>query len=387
MKIIYIFLSSIFAISLLPKNIQMFLIIILLIILLNSRKKIYISKKIIPFIIMGIIHFISILTSYLTYNHEYSRIFAACNTALIWIIGGLIYSIIEKNDVDFKKINKICYINILILTFLGIIMILVEKTAIINNVSVFGRSLMGEDWINGQKSMRLLAFMEYANLVSMFYFLVFPFAYDYVVQNKSRGFIIIFSLLSFIPVYLSGSRISKLLLIVLIYFILLNFASDSKKKMNTLIIFTIFISTFALLIYGTQIEEKINQLLNSREGSTTTRLNIYLESINITLEKSPVIGCGIKDYIGDYPLGSHSTYIGFFYKTGFLGLLFAMIGVLGFFKKIIKSNLYYIYKVCFILFLIMCCVEDIDGANWLGILFFIIMGFYIQKIKKGDNLS
>lgn len=385
MKIIYTFLSSIFILSLLTKNIQMLLIFILLIMLLNLRKKLYVNKQIIPFIIMGFIHFISILINCLTYSHDYSRIFAACNTALIWIIGGLFYSIIEKNEFDFKKINRILYINILILTFLGILMIFIEKIPIINNISIFGRSLMGEDWVNGQKDMRLLAFMEYANLVSMFYFLVFPFAYDYVVQNKNRVFIMIFSLLSFVPVYLSGSRISKLLLIVLLYFILINFLSNSKKKWRILIILSIFIIIFVLLIYGTQIVAKINQLLNSRAGSTTTRLKIYLESINITLKQSPIIGCGIKDYIGDYPLGSHSTYIGFFYKTGFLGLLFAMIGIFGFFKKIIKSNLDYMYKVCFILFLIMCCVEDIDGANWLGILFFIIMGFYIQKIEKGDN--
>lgn len=385
MKIIYTFLSSIFILSLLPKNIQMLLIFILLIMLLNLRKKLYVNKQIIPFIIMGFIHFISILINCLTYSHDYSRIFAACNTALIWIIGGLFYSIIEKNEFDFKKINRILYINILILTFLGILMIFIEKIPIINNISIFGRSLMGKDWVNGQKDMRLLAFMEYANLVSMFYFLVFPFAYDYVVQNKNRVFIMIFSLLSFVPVYLSGSRISKLLLIVLLYFILINFLSNSKKKWRILIILSIFIIIFVLLIYGTQIGAKINQLLNSRAGSTTTRLKIYLESINITLKQSPIIGCGIKDYIGDYPLGSHSTYIGFFYKTGFLGLLFAMIGIFGFFKKIIKSNLDYMYKVCFILFLIMCCVEDIDGANWLGILFFIIMGFYIQKIEKGDN--
>lgn len=384
MKIIYIFLSSIFVISLFPKSIQMILIFIALVGLLYLRKKISISKRIIPFIIVGIIHFISILVSCIIHSHDYSRIFAACNTALIWILGGLYYSIIEKEDVDFKKINRICFINILILTFLGIVMIVVEKIPAINDISLWGRNLMGEDWVNGQKSMRLLAFMEYANLVSMFYFLIFPFAYDYVLQSKHRGFIIFFSLLSFIPVYLSGSRISKLLLIVLLYFILINFLSNSKKRKNILIVFSIGISILILIIFGSQIFGKISQLLNSREGSTTTRLNIYLESINITFKQSPIIGCGIKDYIGDYPLGSHSTYIGFFYKTGFLGFIFAIMGIFGFFKKIIKSNLCYIYKICFMLFLVMCCVEDIDGANWLGILFFIIMGFYMQKIKEGD---
>ncbi len=67
----------------------------------------------------------------------------------------------------------------------------------------------------------------------------------------------------------------------------------------------------------------LDLLLYARgEGSTNTRMNIYLQTINGFLEK-PFFGWGTeRDITGlAYPLGSHSYYLGTLYKQGIIGFM------------------------------------------------------------------
>ena len=83
--------------------------------------------------------------------------------------------------------------------------------------------------------------------------------------------------------------------------------------------------------------------------------------------------------MGDYPLGSHSSYVGFFYKTGLLGLgciLFALFKLIkAVFLKHFKKNMLFLLGVGAIL--LAMALEDIDGADWLLVLFMTINGIYL----------
>lgn len=67
----------------------------------------------------------------------------------------------------------------------------------------------------------------------------------------------------------------------------------------------------------------MNFLWGLREGSGTTRLDIYIYSLQRLQGADWILGLGIKpreDFF-DFPIGSHSTIISLIYKTGLIGAL------------------------------------------------------------------
>ena len=108
-KILYGFMLFLYLIVLLPKHIQMILILFVFLYLLKERKfklKINTTSKMI--ILTGILNIFSICIN-LIYNHDTSRIFAAFNTASLWILSGLFYSYVSESGLDSKKVNKYTY--------------------------------------------------------------------------------------------------------------------------------------------------------------------------------------------------------------------------------------------------------------------------------------
>lgn len=61
-----------------------------------------------------------------------------------------------------------------------------------------------------------------------------------------------------------------------------------------------------------------------REGSTTHRFDLYEYTVLAVLDRSPLLGLGIKPRILEFniPIGSHSMYLGALLKGGVLGLAF-----------------------------------------------------------------
>ena len=103
------------------------------------------------------------------------------------------------------------------------------------------------------------------------------------------------------------------------------------------------------------------------------RSAIYSLSINRTIDDSLLIGNGIKEIFNGYPLGSHSTFIGFFYKTGLIGTIvaitaFALLYIE--FYRILRQEEKVIYLISAFCVLIFMMTEDLDGANWLLALYF-----------------
>ncbi len=66
--------------------------------------------------------------------------------------------------------------------------------------------------------------------------------------------------------------------------------------------------------------------LESRQGSTDTRMFSYLLSFKIVLEENILTGIGVKPRFEHMliPVGSHSTFVGLFVRGGVLALVFAI---------------------------------------------------------------
>jgi O-antigen ligase len=116
---------------------------------------------------------------------------------------------------------------------------------------------------------------------------------------------------------------------------------------------------------------------------------MYQQTILHTFENNILFGVAVKDR-GFYfiPLGSHSTYLGALLKTGLLGvtslILFSAYFWKRFFSEMFKENSSPISRSLSPLLLLMTlfwAFEDIDAAQFLSVIYFLIVGIYL----KGDK--
>lgn len=377
-KVVYMYLKSLFIIMFLPKTIQMLMIGFLFFVLVCNYKKIYIDKRMLPFLLFSLIHLISIIFNMFSIK-ETSRIVAALNTCSLWILGTLIFSYIEKINLDKRKVNKIMFYNVVLLIFFALVYFILTRLNFGFNYPII-RKLATLNWAYGVKGYRFVSFMEYPNLVVIFYFISLPFALDYI-KEKNRLFKFIFLTLSILPVFFSDSRLGIVLCIINYLYVLPKLLEKEKFKKFILITIFFLLGIIILLFKWNDMYHYLYNLIYSRQDSTSMRTLIYETSINKVIDNSILIGCGIKTMMSGYPLGSHSTIIGTFYKTGVLGTIFMIWGFCSLLSSIIKRERHgsKIYLLSFLCLLGMLAMEDLDGANWSCILFFMLISIFISR--------
>lgn len=382
-----LFVALIWFFVLIPKEI--FAIISLLIILyLFLKKKINLNDKIVlTTILIGLISFIATLFSIIRDSYDFSRILAAINTSLSWIIAGIAYGIFQGNFSNKRKLSKIASINLLIIIMISLLSIILNRVGI--NFSLLGSTLNTDDWINGVKQNRLLAFFEYSSLITSF--ILINLGLYFLSPTKNKLFNIFLLIMSFIPILLSLSRICIVAYIVFLFFYI--FYKIKKTNYGNLILLSAFFLTFfAVIIFSNQLIKYIYDIVFLREGSNNTRMTIYALSFSEVLNKNFLFGIGIKSLHNGIPLGSHSTYIGMLYKSGILGCLIFLILLYAIIKMIFKSNVSFEVKGVFISFLFIFLFEDIDGTNWLIFyVFFLLSQMSLRRINtyeiNNKNLS
>lgn len=378
----YSFFKLIWIIILLPKELQ-FIYIMFIALKLNKNisKKIDFTGTII--IIYSLVHIFSIYININLYSFNISRILAALNSALIWIIAFLMYMYYKNNKVDITKISKYCFFNMVILILISLISLIMFNVLKFNKFNVGSLYLFTTDWFMGKPQLRFAGFFNYSNLVTLFYVIFFPISLIYVGKNKKNIITVSYIILSIIPIFISLSR-SGFVIIIISYILTLIYFLYNKLDRRLFIIAIIFIliSIIILLVYYnglSNLRNSILELINGREGSNGTRSYIYEESINITTLYSPIWGLGVKAISNTgYPLGSHSTYIGFYYKAGIIGLVFGSLALVLVTLRLIfsrvKSLNYKMISIFLIIVIFMLIFEDIDGENWLVVSYFILVG-------------
>ncbi|MCX7910928.1 MAG: O-antigen ligase family protein [Endomicrobia bacterium] len=136
----------------------------------------------------------------------------------------------------------------------------------------------------------------------------------------------------------------------------------------------------------------IDKILEARKGSSITRFSLYRFTIEEAIKK-PFFGYGIKPRteVWDIPIGSHSTYIGAFYKTGILGSFFLcgflFLVVLKWLKlryTIVQKKFFYIWQcigMCIISSLIWMITDDLDATPIVCFTFFVMVGILLSFEK------
>ena len=336
-----------------------------------ERKKTVLNSKLSDAEIVLVIYCVWYLFSVALNAPEASinRLMASINTVLLWFISFFLYFAYKNLNLDKIVISKIAFYNMLIMNILSLLYFLFPQI----NFSFLGRTFIGVDWLDGDKTTRFFCFFEYPNLIDAFCLIMFPLSLLFVVKSFSRFYAYIYCFFSLFPILASASRSGILLSVVMIANGILYIRANLPKKnlSNKLIVtMSLCLLILCLLLFNNVIISQLDSIFFSRSGSNNTRFSLYQYSVQKMLDKSPLFGCGIKETIPQFgehiPLGSHSTYLGVLYKTGIVGFVIFLLAIFFIVKSIIENNHFDMYITVFIsIFILFLTFEDVDGADWL----------------------
>lgn len=376
----YILFDFLWVAAVLPKAVQLLLLGVLLAVLLWKRVSSGGKLKLdlfasLLFVVSGI-HVVSIFWHWLYEQHEYARVFAAMNTLAISLIAIGFYLYYKDAKLDMKHVNSAMHRNMIIIFCMYLLYLLLQEKG---NFTFMPNLLCGEDWIGGQREYRFRGYLEYTNLVVSLCLFCYPFSVVYVKQRYGKKILLISQALWFIPIVATNSRTGIVFVGAITLFAAI-FADHEQlvglyfKHKKKVWVYGVMAVVVLLVLFHGQILDLVDMILNMRGGSTSTRFAVYERSINKMLSISPVIGLGIKDLIGEaLPYGSHSTYLGMFYKTGILGgsvyMIAIVVAAVTAARKKVNSGTGLITKVVFFALLALWAFEDVDGTNWNVVMF------------------
>ncbi len=194
-------------------------------------------------------------------------------------------------------------------------------------VALSEATFYSKDWLLGGYFPRLRMLSPYANGLAGFFILLL--ALYFISANK----ISIKYLLLFLPmIVLTMSRtvvlaiVIALLIVYVIYFLyyLLRLTVFGKVKNNVFYNMIVIVFTAAVMVAsGVFLFE---YFMSYRSGSTSTRLASYAIAFSHTSDANLLFGIGYKLKSTDsvISIGSHSTPVGVFMKTGLIGLVLYM---------------------------------------------------------------
>lgn len=375
--------ACLWLIIIVPKTIAAVLYTAILVWMLATRKGAKQPSKYFKNIFMLLIaataiYLLSIIRA-MVVNFDSERLVAAFGTLLSWLLGlGYTFYYSTCHEVSWLAVSKRMAFSMLVLAVILLSYYVVGPSL----PRIFGRAVSSVDYLSSGATTRLNAFMEYPTLVAVFVLIVYGSAVYWV--NQKWGFIgvVALSAIGVLSIRAAASRAGIFAVIPLVATGVLYSAYSSSQKVRHYFIALGVLSALGVLIavafFGHSIARTVYEIINSRLGSTSGRLYIYSESISMTLSDSPIIGMGVKytsSLSNDAPFGSHSTWVGFFYKTGFIGLALYIILFYRIFqmqlRRAASKNSYEVFLA--ISLTILYCyffVEDLDATAWTCVLFF-----------------
>lgn len=392
-KVEYIIFTFLWPLLIMPKTISLGTFLLIgLVLCYKNKSKLLIDKITITMWVMCTIHIISIMHNAMFLNSDTSRIPAAINTALLWFVAGLFYSVYRciGTKLNIDTIGYICCINIVVLFVLGIFTAYLWFVRGELNYVIFGRALFDTTYLDGEAGTKFIGLNEFSNMNLFFVMLMVMLSYTYLKKRKLITKTAILVMAS-ICVLLIHSRSGYVLFAISIFYMYYGFVPRKYKKV---LLFVVILMTG--VVFSLEFRELYllfnNKILNGNVSSNNFRLLLLTTSWQEALEKSPIIGMGIKRYLFEgYPLGSHSTYIGFFYKTGIVGLILGLFVIIklnyNVCKRIVCNTDFKPMLVFLISFIVLFAIEDVDGANWSIVLYFTSLALLYSNNyeKRGRN--
>ena len=384
----YAIFQYFWVIALLPKALQLISLgALMCLAALRSDRKVRVDRFAMLQALCLLLYGLSIAVNAILGQHAMSRVFAAVNTWAINLVALALYVFYRHMELDLRRVGKYCLINLLILVGLWVVFEITDGAKIM----ILGRKLSDDDWINGLLDMRFMGFLDYSNLVIFCILFFYPLALQYL---SGRTVLSLGLTLALFPVVsATNSRTGLVLLAVLflayVLFVLQKtfFRVYRKYRPHTIVLGCMLILLVAVVAFD-MAAGLLQKFISLRAGSNSMRSFIYTESLTKMLKESPIIGIGVKDLLSFradgyamqyYALGSHSTYLGMFYKIGIVGGVLYLMSIIGVLIPILKSrdgnNHMLMLKICVLGTMLMMALEDIDGANWVICIFYMLLAF------------
>ena len=231
---------------------------------------------------------------------------------------------------------------------------------------------------------RVSLFAPYVNGTAILSFLAYSIYLHKL--DESRGLRLLFGLLALFIALFAGSRIVVFSIAILIF---LSFVRNRLALMVAFISLPIFVYLSLEMNFWSVVQ-------SARSGSSETRLWIYQVGLALMYEVNFLTGLGVKpfiDVIPDYPVGSHSTFIGYVIKHGLLSLIFLFLWFLFVVKvaadKISKFIFRKIGSISAIatmpVALLVFVFEDIDAYELNALLFGFLLYFWLREDSLNEK--
>lgn len=388
-------LYGLWLIAILPKSLQLvfflfWLTVVAIADIRDASKTQRIDFGLAMLMSMIAVHILSIALN--SYGADQDRVMAACNTVSIWFISVAIFFFYSRGATSLRIAAHAALFNVLVAVGLAIAASFADLSFTFLSDE---RRLNVDNWINGDRGERFVGFLEYSNLVSLMYFVMFPLSLYCVRLWKNPILKYGYCILAMYPVFEASSRSGMLLATVellIAFAYLAHTRAGSRVQLKSMLLLGILLVLLVVVNWG-MIVEAVSSLLASRQGSNVTRSLLYSRSIQDVFDSSPLIGRGIKFVefpFGDsIPLGSHSTYIGILYKTGILGFTMWFLALMYELAILLRCSVDRNTKVFILAFLsvfiIFLAIEDVDGSNWSLATTFIVAGVAIGHCKRSQG--
>ncbi|WP_203332304.1 O-antigen ligase family protein [Planococcus beigongshangi] len=377
-----------------PKEVQFVVFTIIALVLLAKHEIFFDSISYFLFSYI-LVYALSISYNLIQNSYEMTRILATVNSFGIWIIAFILFLVYKEIDLRKTDLIKIIFVNYCILLAVWAVSAILSSLTGLTRIRFMGSELYYSETFNGDVVVRFVSFMEYPNLVIMFCIFFYPFFYLQLRKFSSKIFQVTLMVAGVLPVVSTYSRSGYLVFFLIValatVYLIYRFSSREIFLFLACAILAVAVLVFTYTNLTEVVILKLEELATARAGSNDSRQILIAESFSQAWDNSRWIGMGIKDAssIG-YPLGSHSTLLGFFYKTGIVGfLLGCMLLIQINFKLLLLTGdlSRMLLRIAIIMMPFLFIVEDMDGSNWLIVIYFIFVGLLLNdKIWETDGL-
>lgn len=178
-------------------------------------------------------------------------------------------------------------------------------------------TLIGWDKLFRRDFPRTPAFNLYGTALGATMVFLIAMTLAYYTMTKRRRLLIVVLVLEFGALIMSLSRMSVMALILSA--LIVTSITRLNKPSSRIVLAVVLIGIILVLILFPP-QRIVRTFSDFRKGSTVWRAHLYRTTLSQSLKK-PILGHGYKPRTEGtpVPIGSHSTYLGVIYKTGFLG--------------------------------------------------------------------
>jgi hypothetical protein len=328
-------------------------------------------------------------------NFPANRIFSSLGNALIWL--SFILFIQKLNDNSSRKLTNSLLFLVLAQGFFTLLAILVPAVRGILPLKVInifgdtgygfsGKYLFYTDWLETtvQRSAGISGNPTWAGAVALGGFVIAGLVLNHKTEG-SRHLALLTLPLSIVNIYLAQSR-SLLIGLGIAGSIALFVYISGQDHLNRAFAGIVVICssvTIGILTFST-IYQFVNYVDSARIGSRFARIDIYTATIEKIREiPIPILGYGFKpDSEGLVAaIGSHSTYLGLFFRGGILSAL-AYIAFLAIFAKLAWKARSSIAVFSIVFLTLWSIFEDVDAGHFVLFYFFYIYHLGINQKTK-----